>query len=75
MKLLSPYLILCASCRGYIVSPFGQDGFAILHADRILASIKTFPSIKPQSAPTGQKSEQSGYVSEVSKKKVNLRQA
>eukprot|EP01032_Pedospumella_encystans_P014682 gene14682-16844_t len=59
---------------GYIVSPFGQDGFAILHADRILASIKTFPSIKA-TQPVAQQAEKSGYVSEVSNKRVNLRQA
>jgi hypothetical protein len=26
-------------CRGYVVSPFGQDGFALLKADKILESI------------------------------------
>lgn len=26
--------------RGYAVTPFGQDGFAILHADQVLQSIQ-----------------------------------
>ena len=36
------FLLLCCVCvfRGYIVSPFGQDGFAILTAERILESLK-----------------------------------
>lgn len=26
-------------CRGYVVTPFGQDGFAILKKERIIESI------------------------------------
>lgn len=28
------------ACRGYVVSPFGQDGFAILPAQKVLESIQ-----------------------------------
>jgi hypothetical protein len=39
--------VLFCSYRGYIVSPFGQDGFALLSADVILKSIKS-TSTKPR---------------------------
>jgi hypothetical protein len=38
----SPRRIL--TYRGYVVSPFGQDGFALLRADKIFESLKVKPS-------------------------------
>ena len=35
------------------MSPFGQDGFAILHADRIFASIKSISKSHVYSAAGG----------------------
>ena len=38
--------------RGYVVSPFGQDGFAILQAHKILESLKSNKAKSSKGAST-----------------------